>query len=284
MVANTKRKQILSFLLILFLGLIVFVVFSHIRPMLPRSIDLVCRFGAVLTMLLFAIIAKNSRRFKEYETILFAFSIAMIVTSIDLYLPSSTWILKALNISINTPAGIALDKLDSSLLIILLIIFFTKIFGGTLKSIYLKKGNLKKGLLIGITAFAISIAGSYFVAIAFGAQNLTLQRIVPWIPWILIFIFGNAMNEELLFRGLFLGKVEPFLGKSMSNLVLTIPFVLHHTGVTYTGDALVFLLYLIPLSLAWGYITQKTDSLLGSVLFHAGTDIPVVLVLFAGLS
>ena len=70
----------------------------------------------------------------------------------------------------------------------------------------------------------------------------------------------------------------------MSNLVLTIPFVLHHTGVTYTGNALVFLIYLIPLSLAWGYIAQKTDSLLGSVLFHAGTDIPVVLVIFAGLS
>jgi len=281
---NSKRKRILSFLLILFLGFIVFVVFSHIRPMLPHSIDLGCRIGAVLTLLLFAMITKNSRRCKEYETVLFAFSIAMIVTSVDLYLPSSTWILKALNISINTPAGIALDKLDSSLLIILLIIFFTKFFGGTLESIYLKKGNLKNGLLIGIPAFAISIAGSYFVAIAFGAQNLSLQRIVPWIPWILIFIFGNAMNEELLFRGLFLGKVEPFLGKFMSNLVLTIPFVLHHTGVTYTGNALVFLIYLIPLSLAWGYIAQKTDSLLGSVLFHAGTDIPVVLVIFAGLS
>ena len=201
---NSKRKRILSFLLILFLGFIVFVVFSHIRPMLPHSIDLGCRIGAVLTLLLFAMITKNSRRCKEYETVLFAFSIAMIVTSVDLYLPSSTWILKALNISINTPAGIALDKLDSSLLIILLIIFFTKFFGGTLESIYLKKGNLKNGLLIGIPAFAISIAGSYFVAIAFGAQNLSLQRIVPWIPWILIFIFGNAMNEELLFRVLFL--------------------------------------------------------------------------------
>jgi uncharacterized protein len=110
-----------------------------------------------------------------------------------------------------------------------------------------------------------------------------LARILQWIPWILIFIAGNALNEELLFRGLFLRKIEPFIGKFHSNIVLAIPFVLHHTGVTYTNNALMFLAYLLPLALIWGWLIQKTDSLWASVLFHAGTDIPIALVIFSQL-
>jgi membrane protease YdiL (CAAX protease family) len=112
---------------------------------------------------------------------------------------------------------------------------------------------------------------------------LSLARVLPWIPWILVFVAGNAFNEELLFRGLFLQKIDPFVGRLCSNLVLAIPFVLHHTGVTYTPSQWMFLAELLPLALAWSYITQRTDSLWGSVLFHAGTDIPIVLVLFSTL-
>ncbi len=110
-----------------------------------------------------------------------------------------------------------------------------------------------------------------------------MAEVLAWSPWILIFIFGNAFNEELLFRGLFLRKYSPFIGRFLSNLVIAIPFALHHTGVSYTPDVLMFLVILLPLALAWGYITQKTDSLWGSVLFHAGTDIPIVLGIFSSL-
>jgi membrane protease YdiL (CAAX protease family) len=65
--------------------------------------------------------------------------------------------------------------------------------------------------------------------------------------------------------------------------VIAIPFALHHTGVSYTPDTITFLAILVPLALAWGYIMQKTDSLWGSVLFHAGTDIPIVLGIFSTL-
>ena len=188
-----------------------------------------------------------------------------------------------LSISIKTPAGLALDKLDSSIIIVASVVVLTKVSGGSLASIYLKKGDLKQGLTFGVIAFLVAAAGSIPVAGLWGAQDLNLIRVLPWIPWILIFVAGNAFNEELLFRGLFLQKIDPFVGRFCSNLVLAIPFVLHHTGVTYTPNALMFLAELLPLALAWGYVTQKTDSLWGSVLFHAGTDIPIVLVLFSTL-
>ncbi|MDW7656227.1 MAG: CPBP family intramembrane glutamic endopeptidase [Bacillota bacterium] len=204
--------------------------------------------------------------------------------AIDYYLPSSKWLLSVLNIPLQTPAGLALDKLDSSLIIVVCIILFTKLSGTSLGSIFLQKGHLCKGLSIGIIAFLVAVSGSFFVAVLFGAQDLTRARIITWIPWIAIFILGNAFNEELLFRGLFLNKIGLVTNKLLANLVLVLPFVLHHTGIDYSNDTLMFLAYLIPLAFIWGLIMQKTDSIWGSVLFHAGTDIPVILVIFSRLS
>jgi len=271
------------FVLFLALGLLVFVVFSHLRPMLGGEIDLIGRTAVIAMLLLVALWARQSKRLKKYWQVLFAFFVAALATGIDYYLPSSKWLLSSLGIAIKTPAGLALDKLDSSILIIVCILLLTKASGGSLASIYLKKGNLRQGLTFGVIAFLVAAAGSIPLAGLWGAQDLSLTRVLPWIPWILIFIAGNAFNEELLFRGLFLQKMDPLVGRFCSNLVLAIPFVLHHTGVTYTPSEWMFLAELLPLALAWSYVTQQTDNLWGSVLFHAGTDIPIVLVLFSTL-
>ena len=74
------------------------------------------------------------------------------------------------------------------------------------------------------------------------------------------------------------------LGVFASNLLMAIVFTLMHTGVEYTSDALLFLAILLPLALAWGSIMQKTDSLWGSVLFHAGTDIPVIIGILSAMA
>jgi hypothetical protein len=282
-VMSKRASKLFAFILVSLLGILVFVVFSHIRPVFAKTADLVGRIMLAVVLLTVSLVLRKKERFKPYSRILSAFFIAIVAISLDYYLPTVRLLLDSLNVSIQTPLGIALDKLDSSLIIILSIILLNRLFGEKLSSLYLKKGNLKKGLMIGIIAFIVCVSGSFFVAQLFGAQNLTLARILPWTPYILIFILGNAFNEELLFRGLFLEKVSGITGRFLSNLAISIFFVLHHTGITYTNDALMFLAYLLPLSLAWGYITQDTDSLLGSVLFHAGTDIPVVLVIFSRL-
>ena len=273
-----------EFSVILILGFIVFDVFSHMRPLLDRNMDIAGRILLAAILLILSLTARRNTRFRKYWPVLFAFFISILAISADYYLAPGRWLMSLLQMPLETPAGLALDKLDSSLVIIGLILLMTKISGENMSSLYLAKGSIKKSLLIGIIAFMTAVSGSVFVADLFGAKDLRPEKILPWIPWILIFVFGNALNEELLFRGLFLRKLEPFLGRFLSNLVMAVPFVLHHTGVTYTNDAILFLAYLLPLSLAWGYITQKTDSLWGSVLFHAGTDIPVVLVIFSKLS
>lgn len=281
---RTSQQRVFFFALFLLLGLLIFVVFSHMRPILPKPVDIIGRIVMVVGFLTLALLARKSQRFEEYWQALFACFIASLATTIDYHLPSRDWLLQLLHISIKTPAGIAIDKLDSSVIIITSIILLTKVSGSNLSTIYLRKGNLKNGLIAGLIAFSLAVAGSIPISeLFFGGQDLQIQEVLLWTPWILIFIAGNAFNEELLFRGLFLQKYSPFVGRFCSNLVIAIPFALHHTGVSYTPDTITFLAILMPLALAWGYIMQKTDSLWGSVLFHAGMDIPIVLSIFSTL-
>jgi membrane protease YdiL (CAAX protease family) len=274
-------KTIIASVAYLIVGLTVFVVFSHFRPMLGDPADLIGRCVLAALMLAAAILCRKSASWRDHGLVAYAFFIAVVATGLDLYVPSREWLLALLGASLDTPAGIALDKLESSLVIILTILLLTKLAGGTFGSLFLQKGRLKKSLVTGAIAFAVAAVGSFFMAQLFGAVNLTVARIVPWIPWILIFVLGNSANEELLFRGLFLNKLKPTLGPLLANLVLILPFVLHHTGVTYTNDALMFLAYLVPLAFFWARITQKTDTLFGAILFHAGTDVTVILVIFS---
>jgi membrane protease YdiL (CAAX protease family) len=265
-------------------GLLIFVVFSHMRPMLPEQMDLIGRSALILGFLVAALLARRSQRFEQVWQVPLACFIACVATTVDYYLPSGDWLLQGLHVSLSTPAGIALDKLDSSIIIVVSIVLLTKASGGSLSAIYLNRGNLKEGLAIGAIAFVIFAAGSIPISeMFFGGRDLQMGRVLPWVPWILIFVVGNAFNEELLFRGLFLRKYSPFIGRFLSNLVIAIPFALHHTGVSYSPGTLTFLALLLPLALAWGFVTQRTDSLWGAILFHAGTDIPVALSLFSAL-
>ena len=58
-------------------------------------------------------------------------------------------------------------------------------------------------------------------------------------------------------------------------------FTLAHMQVTYAPNLWVFLLVTLGLSIAWGWLMQKTKGLWGSVLFHAGTDLLIVLPIFS---
>jgi len=140
------------------------------------------------------------------------------------------------------------------------------------------------GLIIGLITFFLAAAGSIPMANLFNARDLSLTRILPWLSWLLVFVLANAAQEEILFRGLFLRKLQHFFGKFMSNFLIAFVFTLMHGSVNFTANNYIFLAILFPLALAWGYIIQKTDSVWGSILFHAGMDIPIMLGIFSNLT
>ena len=225
--------------------------------------------------------ARNSQRLHSYWQLLFALFVLTLVYALDFIV--NVYILDYLKVPVNTPTTIALQKLNEALIVISVVIGCTLASGNDLRSIYIQKGNWKLGLKIGLIAFFLAALLSISMATFFNTQNLTISRALPWLPWILIFVLANAALEETLFRGLFLRKLERFFGKLLSNILIAVIFTLIHGAATYPRDQYAFLAVVFPLALAWGYITQKTEGLWGSILFHAGMDIPIILSVFSRL-
>ena len=276
-------RRIGLFLLILAIGWLVFGVFSHYFPFFSRSNDIVGRM--VTAAALAALAARRSERWNRYWVIPFAYFTAIMAISVDYYLGLSQWLLPALGIIQKSPAGLAINKLESSLLGIVVVLALTGLSGQKLESLYIRRGNLRLGLLVGLAAWVIMLV--FLIPVtesSFNGQNLSWGRILPWTPWILIMVLSNAANEELIFRGLLIGKLEPIFERLATNLVTTIPFVVMHAGNDYMTDTFVFFaLQLLPLSLAWCWLMQKSNSIWGSLLFHAAMDIPIFVGIFSQL-
>ena len=224
-----------------------------------------------------ALFLRARKSLKCYWQISFAFFVASLAIFFDILL----------NLPSDTMSGIVLDMLVSTSIIISTILLLTRVSGNSFSSIFLKKGNLKLGLIFGLIGFFFfaltSIPAAQYL---FQGQNLNLDKIIAWMPWIIPIVLLNGVREELLYRGLFLKKLEPKLGLKTSNLLQAIIFSLSHSvaGVglnAYTPFIWVLVVFTFSLGLVWGYIMQRTDSILGSTLFHAGTDIPVFIGIFS---
>lgn len=255
-------------------GLLVFP-FSLIRTQMTLTYSI----GLCIIFLFSTAFSYWNESLKRYWMVFSAFFIASFAILVDI----------SVNIPATTMDGIVLDMLLSATLIVIPIVSLTRITGSGMASIFLKKGDLKLGLIIGLAGFLIFAAVSpQAAAMLFQGRNLSLERVISWAPWVLAVVMANGLREELLYRGLFLKRYETLLGPNISNLLQAIIFSLSHTvagtGATaYTPFTAVFVLITFVLGLAWGYVMQRTDSLLGPVLFHAGSDIPVFIGIFSNL-
>jgi hypothetical protein len=255
-------------------------VFSQYRPLLSKGNDTLGRIGLILILLIVALLARRSTSFSKYWQVIYGLFILACAVSLDWW--TARFILDSLGGYPLGPAGLALEKLKTAFIVTLAIILLTRISGKGLDSIYFQRGDLKRGLTIGLIALGIAAAGSIPMStLMFAGQQVSLAEVIRWSPWILIAVLSNATNEELLFRGLFLRKLDPFYGKFLSNCLVVFVFTGLHLGVTYTRDQVFFLLVVIPLGLAWGALMQKTEGVWGSILFHAGMDIPIFLSIFS---
>lgn len=244
--------------------------------------DFLGRIGMSVLLVVAAVLLRRNKRLEKYWRICFALFI--LTAALSLALIINTYLFDKLDVSDANIAGWALPKLNECLVIISVVIVFTWLSGGSLGSIYLQKGNLKLGLLIGGIAFLVFVPGYIPMAeLLFKGEGLTVARVLPWIPLLLVTVLANGALEEVLFRGLFLRKLEPFFGKFLSNFLIALVFTVLHKGSAYTSSEFIFLAVLVPLALVWGYVMQKTDSVWGSILFHAGMDIPIFLGIFSNL-
>ena len=280
--AREWGERIFLALLFTAIGSMIIIVFSPLRPLLDGDVDYLGRVGLIILLLIAVVLIRKSTRFEKYWQVFLGLLVMATAVSLDWVFAS--YLMDSLGVNGKTPLSFALLKLNECVVVVCSVILLTRISGGSLGSIYIQKGNLKQGLIIGGIAFFVCVAGSIpMTSLMFKPGDLTFARIISWIPWILISVLANATQEELLFRGLFLRKLQPFYGKFLSTLLIVFVFTLLHKGISYTANDLIFLAVLLPLGLAWGFIMQKTDSVWASILFHAGTDIPIFLSIFSNL-
>jgi len=264
------------FALLTICGFLIFALTMTFVSDLPGWAIYATRAGFPVTFCTLWWVARDGHPLNRFRPVFFAYFTAVIGLSLGFFFADRG--LKLLGLTTQTPIGIAVAKFLQASLIVIGILVVARLCGEDLASLYIRKGRLLLGISVGlITAAACLILALLQPAV----RVLGTARLMSLAPWILIFVVSNAFMEELLFRGLFLGRYEPLIGKWLAILSTALTFTLAHMQVTYAPNLWGFLLVTLGLSIAWGWLMQKTESLWGSALFHAGADLLIILPVFS---
>lgn len=270
-------SQFRSFLIFSIYGIFALGPLQWYNISIPAEIRTMYKIGVPLVSLVITLYACQNSRLNQYMQVFFGFFVGGTAFLLQ-------WLVFQFLTYPITMESIAFEKVIAALLTIIPIITFTRLSDNNLGSIYVKKGKLRLGLLVGVTTFAFfAVTAVPSAILIFGAQNVGSRVIFEWVPWILVFVFASGLLEEFMYCALFLKKYEAFFGSKIANLLQAIIFCSIHLSVSYSPEPYFFVVLTFFLGLAWGYVMQRTDSLLGSVLFHAGTDIPIILSIFSTL-
>ncbi|HCC70319.1 MAG TPA: hypothetical protein DEQ09_04095 [Bacteroidales bacterium] len=265
-----KLQKPLFFILILFVLLLVFLLNITFAGSIPASIMLIIRIAFIMVFLSGWIVFRRTgnKNFGDLFFILMAVNLAFLVVS---FFTTDLW-----KLDIETPRGIALAKMSDSIIIFSVVLMPLFLSGFKLKDIYISRGKLLPGLIIGMLSFLLM----GFLAIKNPEQPIGIEFIKTNLVWILIFVLFNAFMEELIFRGIFLKPLNQFFKPAWAVVLTAIVFGAAHLQVTYTPDVLIFAIITLVLGLIWGFLIQYTRSLLASVLFHAGADLVIILPIY----
>jgi hypothetical protein len=275
----TRLSAVLLFLVF---GAGIMLVFSPWNPMLEPKADLLGRIGLIVLLGLLSLAAKRWAKAQALWPLLSGLFIMAVAVSLTWIM--ANYLIDNLGLSSKDPRGFALLKLNDLLVIGITIICMSRCMGFSFSDLYLQKGKVKLGLLLGVGTFIVAAAtavpsGQFL----FKLDPANLAGWQNWIGWLLLFVLANGFMEELLFRGLFLKKLEPLLGEFFASLTIAVVFSALHFGVGYTSDKWMFQVILLLLAMAFAAVMQKTRSLWPAALFHAGMDISVMLGIFSNL-
>lgn len=223
-------------------------------------------------------VARGDHPWGRFRPVFFAYFTAVLSLSLGFFF--GDWGLRLFGLTTHTPTGIAVAKFSEASVIVIGVLVTARLCGESLPSLYIRKGRLLLSLAIGSIAAAICFVLSLQQA---AIRTPGSAKLTPLVPWILLFVVSNGFMEELVFRGLFLGRYKPILGSWLAILSTGLAFTLAHIQVSYTPDIIAFLVVLLGLSIAWGWLMHRTESLWGSALFHAGADLMIILPIFKSL-
>lgn len=275
---NGWLKKSGNFLLFFLAETMVFAIIT-LSPYLSKNTLLGFHTGLTVVLLVVSLLLRRGERGKSYWPVFYVFFVAGTAVLVSVLLSDD--LLGVFHQSVTTPQGIATAKFSQCILTVVPILILMPLMGFDWHSMYLKRGRVRIWLPVAIAALIVFPALAYFAISS--SQAEVFEKLLPLWPWILLFVLSNGFMEELLYRGLFLQRYETFLGKGLSNVLTAIVFAIMHTQVTYAAEMIQFLVIVLVLSLIWGFLIQKSDSLWGAVLFHAAGDCLIIFGAYASM-
>lgn len=271
--ALSLPKRVAISLVLLVCGLLVFVLGTNYYSIFPTNDSQLYRAILAAAFLVAAVLLRRHEATRAYGDIAYAFCIGTttyLLTSLTAG-PRDD-LLRSLDIPFETPRHLAIVKLFEAVQVIGLILLLSWLWGWNLGCLYLKRGRLGLGLFVGLCMLLINTATGIVTGAALGTAG---EELVARLPWVLLFSLANGLMEELLFRGLFLRKFIPQIGLVGAIVVTSVVFTVMHSAATYMNplEAILFQVIIFPMALLFSYLIYKTDSLWGSALFHAGSDV-----------
>ena len=261
------------FILFLLCAIVVFILGDNHMRTFPTNNSLMYESVTAAFFLAVALGLRRMPRWKAYWPIsyaFFCFTKELVVTTLTVG-PRDV-LFQALGVLPNTTPESGLGKVFEALMTIGAILLLTRLAGMRWESVYVKRGNLKLGLLIGLGVLLNFMTST----LMFNAGEYTsLERFGSAILWGLVFSLFNGFLEELWLRALFLKHLSPVLGVGTSIVLTSLWFGLFHvSGLMYMQPEAVpfYMINTFTFAAAWGYLMYKTDSWIGPGLTHAAAD------------
>jgi uncharacterized protein len=252
--------------------------------------------GLAALFLVIALLVRRTEQLERYWQIPFAFfvfTIAGFAADVNISPLQRAFVADVLHQAptVNDPLastvmGTVLVQLFSTICIVVSIVVLIKASGRDLGSLFISRSKSWPVVVvaaIGLLAFYY-LAARGRTAAFFPNNGITPSRFVALTPALLVLVLLNGLREELWFRGLFLKRYGQFLGPWPSNLLTAVVFTSFHVQVQYALHLLPFLGFTFVLGLFLGYLMQRSGSLIGPVLFHAGSDIPIFVAYLSSVS
>jgi membrane protease YdiL (CAAX protease family) len=236
-------------------------------------------------------------QFRELSWALFAFALVQVLNnSIPRYV--LTYVLGESATDANPLAssisGSVVMQLVETAIAIVPILVVARLVGLNLDSLYVRQRPGGRWLVFAIAAFLAVYAyiatlplrpGSPIQQVIPGGANLTVPRVLALTPALLVMVLSNGVQEELLFRGLFLQRYTLFFGAGVANVLQAAVFAVAHVDVTYTPALLVFLVGVVfPLGLLGGYLVRASNGIYVPAILHGAFDALIYLGFLASVA
>lgn len=179
----------------------------------------------ILGSLAAALTLRKNYRLRTYWRLAFAYFVASCAIMLSDY--TGDWALILSGQALNTAKGFVTLKLGEDVAIIGVIIVLALLTRDDPHELFLSKGRLGLGLVIGVTSFLVFTVLGISSTLARGIRPESVRELLPAF---LLVVLADGFMEELLFRGLFLRRLGRFVGDNWANVVTAAVFTFVHLG------------------------------------------------------